>query len=475
MLIIMSKNIFLAGVFVLLVSSIFSCESYLDIGTPVSDIESEVVFSNDITATSALLGIYGVLADDGGFASGAPTSVLALTGLSGDELVNYSREVPMVEFERNTINPINENILTVWTSLYRSIYQVNSIIEGIDGSAGLSDSIRSQLKGEALFVRGFCYLYLVNLYGDVPLVVTTDYRTNAAIARTDANSIYAQIVRDLQSARGLLRDGYASYPNRTRPNKYAASALLARTYLYQEAWRDAELMASEVINNKGLYVLKDSLADVFLKNSLESIWELQPVVNGDMGYTNEAIYFSPDYVFSYNVLRPGIVDAYEPGDRRFRHWIDSIHLEDEILSLDTIFFFPRKYKQIDYGAALTEYSVMLRLAEQYLVRAEARAMQDNLSGENSAESDINIIRSRAGLQPVSDMTKIELLQAVLKERRLELMAEGGHRWFDLKRLGMMEDVLLTEKGDFEHTDQLYPLPAREFLSNPLLLRQNDGY
>jgi hypothetical protein len=452
-----------------LASTILSCESYLDVGTPKSEIESDVVFSNDVTATSAMLGVYTRFLDPNSFASGTPYSILALAGLSSDELVNFVRDQNMAEFESNSINPANPNVFLVWSSLYQVIYQVNAIIEGVDGSNGLSDRVRDQLKGEALFVRAFCYLHLANLYGDVPLITTTDYRVNAAISRSVVDVVYTQILLDLNSAHNLLANEYAAgYGERIRPNKLSASSLLARTYLYLEDWENAELMASEVIEYKELYSLTDSLSDVFLMNSSESIWQLRPMINGDRGYTNEAYYFSISNILNYNVLRSDIVKQFENGDRRRSNWIDYLVIES-----DTVYY-PRKYKQDQFSEYLTEYSSVLRLAEQHLIRAEARTKQNKLLGPNGAEADINIIRMRAGLNPLSVTTQDEIMNAIIHERRLELMAEGGHRWFDLKRWGLLETAL-GSKGDFEPTDELYPLPASEFRNNPLLKRQNDGY
>ncbi len=452
-----------------LAPTILSCESYLDVGTPKSEIENTVVFSNDVTATSAMLGVYAQLLDANNSASGSTSSILSLAGLSCDELVNFPRDQDMVEFESNAIHPENPYNFFIWSSLYQVIYQVNAIIEGVDGSNGISDRVRDQLKGEALFIRAFCHFYLTNIYGDIPLITTTDYRINAAIPRSAENIVYNQILSDLNSAHNLLTSEYAAaYGERIRPNKLSASALLARTYLYLEDWENAELMASEVIEYKELYSLTDSLSDVFLMNSSESIWQLRPVVNGDRGYTNEALSFSPDNVLNYNILRSNIVKQFERGDRRRRHWIDSLVIEP-----DTVYF-PRKYKQDQYSEYLTEYSSVLRLAEQYLIRAEARAKQNKLSGPDGAETDVNVIRMRAGLDPISVTTQDDILNAIVKERRLELIAEGGHRWFDLKRWGLLETAL-TFKGNFEPTDELYPLPASEFRNNPLLKRQNDGY
>ena len=116
--------------------------------------------------------------------------------------------------------------------------------------------------------------------------------------------------------------------------------------------------------------------------------------------------------------------------------------------------------------------MVLRLAEQYLIRAEARAQQSNIEG---AESDLDLIRSRAGLMNVTADTKDSLLSEIQHERQVELFCEWGQRWCDLKR-SRLADVILGErkKPNWQSSDSLYPLPANEILRNPVLM-QNPGY
>lgn len=465
-----TKPVCLCGIALALAATTPGCKKFLSVDAPGSDVKSEVVYSNDVTATSAVLGIYAELTDGDGFLSGSSTSVLAFAGLSSDELVNYPREPLSVEFEQNEIHPSNGYIAPLWNSMYAAIYQSNAVIEGLNSSKGVSEAVRNQLLGEALFMRAFCHFYLVNLFGDVPLVMTTDYELNARIKRTSADLVYDQILADLEKARGMLTSAQsAPYNERIRPNKFAADALLARIHLYRGNWALAESMATELIDHKPTYLLTDSTNAVFLNNSVETIWQLRPTINGDNGYAYEALYFSPDNVLGYNVLRPGTIAIFEPGDHRFRHWIEYL-----VEGSDTIYF-PRKYKQDQWDVPLTEYSTILRLAEQYLIRAEARAMQNKLLGENGAEADINMIRLRAGIGVTNATTQAALLDEILRQRRIELMAEGGHRWFDLKRLGKATQILTLIKPGFEATDELYPLPAEEFRKNPFLGEQNSGY
>lgn len=465
---ILYNRIKLLAIPVLISIVVSSCKKFLDVGTPKSELETDVVFSNDVTATSAVMGIYMQLIESDGFINGNKNSVSYLTGLSSDELVNYPRNLELVEFENNALKAPNNSVFTLWNIMYKIIYQANAAIEGIDESAGMSAAASKQLKGEALFLRALSHFYLVNLYGDVPLVTTTDYEANALMTRTGQNAVYEQMITDLETARTLLGDAYRLDPERLCANKFTAEALLARVYLYHENWQKAEEMASEVIAHEQLYKLTDSVKSIFLKNSTEAIFQLRPIF---VPYTYEGLTFSPRYILSNNVMRPGFQDDFETGDRRVKGWIEYMEGENS----DTVYF-PRKYKEAYSGVEYSEYSTVLRLAEQYLIRAEARAMQNKLTGQNSAASDIDHIRHRAGLLPTTATTQAGLLDAILKERKIELIAEGGHRWMDLKRLGKADEVLAPIKGaSWQPTDVLFPLPEREMIDNPKLRPQNKGY
>jgi hypothetical protein len=119
--------------------------------------------------------------------------------------------------------------------------------------------------------------------------------------------------------------------------------------------------------------------------------------------------------------------------------------------------------------------MVLRLAEQYLIRAEARAMQGKLPG---AISDVDRIKVRAGLLPIAEIDpgigREALLEVIMEERKKEFFAEWGHRWFDLKRTATAMEVLQPIKGQWKNTSLLYPVPEEERMKNPNL-DQNEGY
>jgi starch-binding outer membrane protein, SusD/RagB family len=318
------------------------------------------------------------------------------------------------------------------------------------------------VMGEARFLRAFCYYYLTAFFGDVPLVLETDAKKTAFLPRAPVAEVYRQMIADLQAADGLLTNDNSN----AFAGKLACEALLARVYLHGEDWSNAEKYSTAVIGS-GLLALETDLDRAFLRPSKETIFQLEPVsrpYNAMEGHLFGVPAFDKAPVYD---LLPGLAAAFEPGDRRKAHWTKSYTVGG------VTYHIPYKYKIYWSGSASNEYNVVLRLAEQYLIRAEARARQANIAG---AVDDLNVIRHRAGLPGLSPtMTSGECLLAIEKERRLELFTEWGHRWFDLRRTGRAHAVLSLVKGPYwDRTDQLYPVPEGEIQLNPHL-SQNEGY
>ena len=447
----------------------FSCSEFLDIDLSESQITNEKVFSDDITAQSAVAGVYYDLLDENSFASGSDKSVIALTGLTSDELKSYSPDVELLSLNENVLSSRNRLILQLWQSLYKTIYESNSIIEGVDHSKSMSTEGKKRIDAEARFVRSFCYFYLVNLFGDVPLITSTDYRVNSVITRSSTAEVYRQVVGDLNVAQDNLSNVYVS-ADRARPNKATASALLARVYLFLGDWKNAEAVASSIISNTD-YELSD-IDQVFKFDSRETIWQLKPI-NPDIN-TQEGYFFildsSPENNYpGSNALNVQLVEDFEIGDRRRDSWIGTF-AEDT-----NVWYYANKYKVKYGGDPIEEYSIVFRLAEQYLVRAEARAHMDNLE---NAIMDVDAVRERAGLPLLRDtspnINRDEFLLSLEHERRIELFLECGSRWLDLKRTNRATEVLAS-KGGWDINDVLYPIPQAERDKNPKLGEQNSGY
>ncbi|HEY4289869.1 MAG TPA: RagB/SusD family nutrient uptake outer membrane protein [Puia sp.] len=483
----MKKKYFLSFFAALLLCSA-GCNKVLDVpGNAGAQIVTSQVFTDSANATAGVLGLYqgvtnspltgrGVnyytsLSGDEGFSNNA--SIFAQLGLSLPEQDFYNDAV-----STGTINLSGETAL-LWSNPYGAlgIFGANTAMEGInaDHDSSLSLSARNQLIGECKTLRAYHYFSLVNLFGDVPLVLSTDWKTTALLPRASADAVYAQITKDLQDASGLLSGTYPS-AGRQRPNRYVALGLLARVYLYRKQWDLARAMVDSVIGS-GLYSLVPTLDNIFLDKSTEAIWQIG---NSDLNSPKTAPGMGDFVPLSAGVpptiaLNPSFAHAFETGDKRKTSWTRNLLTVNlTTLKIDTLVS-QYKYRNTSTTtvAAGAEDLMVLRLAEMYLIRAEAVAQ---LGDPATAMSDVNVIRKRAGLPAAFASNLSEAMGIILHERQVELFVEG-HRWFDLKRVDSVNAVMARVKPQYWPVDghaALYPLPYTE-LSRDVNLVQNPGY
>lgn len=441
-----------------------SCDSFVDVDLPKSQLTSQTVFEDYATADAALTDVYAKIRDKG-MLTGTNSGLSNELGNYADELEPYgSASNPSVVFFKNIILPSTPDIAEYWNSGYNQIYAVNSILEGVNQSTHLSSTQKKQLQGEALFIRGLIHFYLLNLYGDIPYIKETDYRKNSIVTRMPDNEVYQDIITDVKNAADMLQENYSS-EQRVRPNRYTAKALLSRIYLYSGDYQGAEQEASSILNQSQLYILTADLDQVFLIGSQETIWQLQANADGQNSQEGDLFIFlsgPPPMVALNNIL----INSFSMQDLRRSKWIKTV------TNNNGVWYHSYKYKEQNFTPVSKEYSIIFRLAEQYLIRAEARAQ---LGDYNGAKQDLNIIRERAGLSDTIALSKEEILQAILQERRWEFFTELGHRFFDLKRSGQLDNVLMPSKNGWNSTDRLFPIPQNELSTNPNLRPQNPGY
>jgi len=190
--------------------------------------------------------------------------------------------------------------------------------------------------------------------------------------------------------------------------------------------------------------------------------------------TQDAYYFilpstGPNISGQSSYLSSNLLNSFETGDNRRTNWVGSVTVAG------TTYYYPYKYKANGLNAQVSEYAMMLRLGEQYLIRAEARAQQGNISG---SATDLNTIRTRAGLANTAANSQPALLAAITHERQVELFTELGQRWLDLKRNGNVDAIMSVacplKGGTWNTNQQLYPLPLGD-LQKDANLTQNPGY
>jgi starch-binding outer membrane protein, SusD/RagB family len=469
---------------VVLIFSCISCKKFVEVNTPANQVSSTIVFETNETANAAVLSIYAQMVE----ANANPYNVAVASGLYTDELKNYSNVEPYIQLYGNSVSPQSNSVTNdIWSVAYNLIYQANAVIEGCQKSATLNTEVKKQIVAEALFIRAFWHFYTVNLFGNVPVNLTSDYQQTGTAQQINGSSAYQHLIADLKVAVADLKANYVDATGfnptveKQRPNKYAAEALLARVFLFNKKFPEAEAAATDILNQTGVYHL-ETLSNVFLANNAEAIWQLaKPLPNNANINTNEGNGFvlttnPATNITGSTTVAPQLYAAFDSNDLRLLYWIGKY--TDVSVTPDVVYFYPAKYK-VKNGTALSEYSTVLRLAEIFLIRAEAKAEQGNLSG---SIADVDIIRGRAGLDPVAiinpDITKSDLLNLILKERQRELFTEWGHRFLDMKRSktidAVMTPVALDKGSIWESYKKVWPIPQSDLLNNQNF-KQNEGY
>lgn len=450
--------------FTLLSIAALSCSDFLEVDLPNDQLTADLIFEDAQLAKAAMAGVYRSL-EEKGFLSGSSTGGGVYMGCYADELVSYEVNTSnLSQFYRTTVNPQSTAIKNLWNDSYAQVYAINRIIAGLDASAGIESAVKDKLLGEAYFLRAFLHFYLTQTYGGVPYVTSVDYRENTTVSKKSVTEVMQKALEDLSVSERLLSEQSGAVA-RIRPTKTAVYALQSRIHLYLQNWDLAIAASSKVISN-GAYVVETDLAKTFKKESRSSIWQLEPIRAGNN--TREgALYTLLSAPPTQVSLTLDLVNSFEVSDKRRQSWIGS---KNDIQQ--NTFFFASKYKQANVSATTLEHSIVLRVEEQYLIRAEAY-LKKNLN--LLAVADVNVVRSRAGLPILTYSNESQLMSAILNERKHELFTEFGHRFYDLKRLGILDVWIAFYKPQWRTFNQDLPLPESELLLNQNLLPQNNGY
>jgi hypothetical protein len=284
----------------------------------------------------------------------------------------------------------------------------------------------------------------------------------APIARSTEAQVYTQILADLDYAIGI-----SSFANRiaNRAGKDVANAIKARVQLYREQWVDAEAAATAVIGSTRYSLLSnENYGNIWLstgKNSAESIFELD---FNSADQNSIAFYYYTTAAGGRNEVSSSAAlnAAHEASDvRKGINYTVAVAGIPPIPAAKT-----RKFSRVANG---DDNVIIFRLAELYLIRAEARVRQNTAQSISDGLADLNVIRLRAGLTTLSSTSQATILTAILQERRVEL-AHEGHRWFDLRRFNLTSTL-----GIAQPYRALYPIPQREVLTSGNIIAQNDGY
>jgi starch-binding outer membrane protein, SusD/RagB family len=453
-----SRKIFaLATVLVMLVSS--SCHDDLN-PEPIDLLTDDIVLNEPNDVANVEIGLYSA------FRAIPPSQVIA-GDFTADMLIHNGTFSQYRELGTKQISASNASVATLWASIYSTVYIANFIIERLPEIQGVPTAQRNSVLGTAHFLRGYSYFIGLYTYGAMPKVLSTNIEENRTIARASEQEILDLIFDDYEFALNNLPQ---TSDNAGFVNEMVVRAAIARLYLYLEEWNEAESFASDVINS-GEYTLEPDFASVVNEDfTSEAIFEVGYTIADDPG-TNSSIGLNNLFMGRREIIpsNPAIVSlaSTESGDR-----FESIEFNTENLEGNDNGWSVAKYGTADED---NNNVVVFRLAEMYLIRAEARAHQGKVTGVNSAQSDIDILRLRANAPTLPTMTQAQMLETIEEERLYELAFEG-HRWYDLVRTGRANAVMSAFSANWRDAYLLWPIPQREIQNNTALRgQQNPGY
>ena len=466
-----------------------SCTSWLDL-EPADTLLTQEAFQTPNDLESALTGVYHLVKGE---------DLAGRNWLLFSDLMSGNASLQGYEFQEFSnlqVHPHNTRIEALWTTSYRAINQLNQILASIETVAeanpGFSMIDQVQLRGESLFLRGVIYFELVQYFAlpyseetedslGVPLLVTPVLEKGALTypSRARIEDIYQQIRADLTIARTGLPENAPS----GKPSHFAATALLARLEFQQHHYEEADALASEVLSS--YFKLTETPQDFFRnEGSLEEIWSAAASVdNPNYSGLNWAYGVA---IVSEDLVQNGLLHLLLPNQQQSldQAGYQAIDLRgySELLTTDPLLTPDLKYSNKYEDSQLGDDAPMVRLAEMLLIRAEAAAWANQ---PDMAVSFLNQIRNRAfrilddtgeilpdGSEWINfdaqNLTKEELLDAIARERRVELALEGNYLFDLLRRKADVQGLPLN------HPRLRLPIPQREIDANPNLA-QNPGY
>ena len=461
---------------------------------PDSTIVSETFFKTDEDVLAGIIGIYDAV--QGVNENTESSSVRYNRGVQLEYLLTEHRsdntrsktlEGSRADFHRYIVEPDNIQSEDYYQSMYEIIFRANNVLQYVNNASAANIN---SYAAEAKFLRAYAYYNLVRLYGAVPLVTSVVVADDKAalFTRIDVDTVYDQIVADLQDGVSNLSNGHQA-----RASKAAAQALLAKVYLSLSTpnYTGAQALCEAIVGS-GDFSLQDDFNDVFY-NELND--EIIFAVQYFSGNPEESQGFSSEFT-SYkrqgrqdglNIVNPNLAqDFIEYGGNRTSASYAAFG-EDASLqvpeSAEVIKFLPEGFDISDtnnptYGGSPSNAGndwIILRYADVLLMHAEA-IMQGGDTSNSGAIDSYMAVRVRAGFDAVADRPAVLTQDALLLERRVELAFEN-HRFFDLLRFGKAHDVLEAHATLMGYTSYnirrlLLPIPSREINLSDGILTQN---
>lgn len=479
-------------------------DSYSDITEGVQDnTGSDVIFKDKASVESHLQGMYKLLRDR---QEHWYLDKLLIGDAHADNAYGGTTGAEVIPFENNSIDGANSVLKRDWDRFMEDIAVSNRLIVGVDQISDLSDQEREYYKAQGKIFRAMIMFEMVRIWGAFPVItsvpgdITSDniedmYPVYFPSQNTEEEA-YQQIEKDLLEALNSPAVLNNNPSNKTLLTKSVAHALLAKVYAEKPLHNYNQVIAHvDALQAEGFGLVEDfndlwgtnaDNTDCKMRNTKESILEAQfmpgsgnwctwmfgrDLANWDSNFTwAKWITPSRDLISLYQA---------EGDTERFNESV-------VYYSCNWSNYYPSDHYPFMYKCRSAYNSIIyLRYADILLLKAEALLMQQNpdLSG---AADIVDVIRQRAGLSKLpADIrsNKEALLEAYLKERRMELAFEG-QRWYDLRRLDKIEEVMnavyakdsgrKTQVNVFSHHSYLLPIPQGAIDQNENLV-QNPGY
>jgi starch-binding outer membrane protein, SusD/RagB family len=471
--------------------------------TVYSQIYTEQFYQSAPDAEAAITAVYGSLAEM--YAGPAP---LMVADFSADQV--YPRPVvgrntfTLFNYDQNytsqkSFNRENESPVQIWRSAYSGIEKANWVIDKVPAT-NMDAVRRTEIIGEAYFLRAFYHWMLTKTFGDVVLKTKpSKSEADAIVGKSTQPEIYVQIFAELEQAATNLPD-YSATLVKGRASKQAALALHAKAALYAKNYPLALAKATQVISS-GKSSLMPNVADVYRVTTEDAARVENLFAFESEGFAAPARFSQitslygprnsdgPEYsrnsfgsIFAY----PAFYASFNPIDKRRELLATSyvraggaVVMQANITPITPLGVLVKKYQDPVSAAPGTSCNIhILRYADVLLIAAEAEAQVNGATA--TAYGFINQVRTRAGIPDLTPgLSKDAFIDAVLQERSWELFAEGD-RWYDLSRTDKFLTVIPLAVNDVfpvrtplaKH--KYFPIPQDEINANPKL-EQNDPW
>jgi starch-binding outer membrane protein, SusD/RagB family len=466
-----------------------SCNKILDV-KPVTSLDPNTALSSKLGLQAQLNGVYAGLKN----ANYYGRDFVAAVELLADNMKRVDAATQSGRGAGYDVNQPNFHI-NIWANAFKTVNDANIVISYADKVTDATAAEKASILGQALFLRALVYFDLAKSYGYNPNHAVQGFEWGVPIltapvddlakveypARATVKAVFEQVEKDLlESINQFGIPGVnASAGEPYRATRGAAQALLSRLYLY---WGNDKLPAvitqATAAINSGIAVFQPNASYVSMwaqATKPESFFEVRFATFAEAISTPDNNSIQAWYQQQRNasgttlgwgdvVVADNFMTQFEAGDVRAGVIIPYTRANGQVVNQTNKF-------QGSNGSFGWSDVPVIRISEMYLNRAEAYALQ-GAAFEAQAQTELNIIRTRAGLIAIFP-TGQALLDAIQKERRLELAFEG-QRWFDLTRLG--KDIPKETVAPISFADYriLPPLPVADLQVNKSLI-PNKGY